>query len=114
MNATPRPSTEEVPSVASAKRLLCVGFMKTTVFKRSVVVHGHKTSISLEAEFWDSVRQIAAREGLTISALLSQIDRGRGEGNLSSAIRLFVLQDLKKRIDAASRPQTPADKRNRN
>jgi predicted DNA-binding ribbon-helix-helix protein len=88
--------------------------MKTTVFKRSVVVHGHKTSVSLEAEFWDSVREIAAREGLTISELLTRIDRTRGEGNLSSSIRLFVLQDLQARVHPALRGQAPNDKRGRN
>ena len=84
--------------------------MKTTVFKRSANIQGHKTSVSLEAEFWDSFRQIAAREGLTISQLLSQIDRSRRHGNLSSAIRLFVLQDLQGRIDAALRLQSAGDK----
>jgi predicted DNA-binding ribbon-helix-helix protein len=73
--------------------------MKTTVFKRSVVIAGRKTSISLEAEFWDGIRQIAAREGLTTSALLLRIQGGRHDGNFSSAVRLFVLEDLQRRID---------------
>jgi predicted DNA-binding ribbon-helix-helix protein len=73
--------------------------MKTTVFKRSVAVGGRKTSVSLEAEFWDGLKQIAARDGVTTSALLSEIERTRDRGNLSSAIRLFVLRDLQQRID---------------
>ena len=73
--------------------------MKTTVFKRSVVIAGRKTSISLEAEFWDGIRQIASREGVTTSALLSRIQGGRHVGNFSSAVRLFVLEDLQRRID---------------
>jgi predicted DNA-binding ribbon-helix-helix protein len=77
--------------------------MKTTVFKRSVVLAGRKTSISLEAEFWDGIRQIAAREGVTTSALLSRIKGGRRDGNFSSAVRLFVLADLQKGIDPSVR-----------
>jgi predicted DNA-binding ribbon-helix-helix protein len=81
--------------------------MKSTVFKRSVIIHGHKTSVSLEAEFWDCVRRIAAREGTTISELVSQIDRTRGDNNLSSAIRLFILQDFRTRADPAQPPRPP-------
>jgi predicted DNA-binding ribbon-helix-helix protein len=77
--------------------------MKTTVFKRSVVIAGRKTSISLEAEFWDGIRQIASREGVTTSALLSRIQGGRHDGNFSSAVRLFVLEDLQKAIDPTLR-----------
>jgi predicted DNA-binding ribbon-helix-helix protein len=77
--------------------------MKTTVFKRSVVIAGRKTSISLEAEFWDGIRQIAAREGVTTSALLSRIQGGRRDGNFSSMVRLFVLEDLQKGIDPSVR-----------
>jgi predicted DNA-binding ribbon-helix-helix protein len=77
--------------------------MKTTVFKRSVVIAGRKTSISLEAEFWDGIRQIASREGVTTSALLSRIQGGRHDGNFSSAVRLFVLEDLQKAIDPSLR-----------
>jgi predicted DNA-binding ribbon-helix-helix protein len=84
--------------------------MKTTVFKRSVIIHGHKTSVSLESEFWHCVRQIAAREGTTISDLVSGIDRTRGDSNLSSAIRLFVLQDFQSRADPSLRSQSAGDK----
>ena len=64
--------------------------MPTTVKKRSVVVSGHRTSISLERIFWDCLRDIAAHRGLTINQLVSEIDAGRS-GNLSSAIRVYVL-----------------------
>jgi predicted DNA-binding ribbon-helix-helix protein len=77
--------------------------MKTTVFKRSVAVGGRKTSVSLEAAFWDGFREIAVREGVTTSALLADIERRRGTGNFSSAIRLFVLHDLQQRIDPSLR-----------
>ena len=71
--------------------------------KRSVIVAGHRTSISLEPEFWDELTAIAAARGLSLNALVSEIDRGRADGaNLSAAARLYVLQDLRRR--AASAP----------
>jgi predicted DNA-binding ribbon-helix-helix protein len=72
------------------------------MFKRSVMLHGHKTSISLEAEFWNCLKQIAARERISVSALITRIDADR-DGNLSSAVRLFVLQDLQSRANPALR-----------
>jgi predicted DNA-binding ribbon-helix-helix protein len=60
------------------------------IVKRSVRIAGHATSVSLEPAFWDALREIAARRGLSLNALLSQIDAARS-GNLSSAIRVFVL-----------------------
>lgn len=65
--------------------------MPSAVKKRSVVVSGHRTSISLERAFWDCLRDIAAQRDLTINQLVSEIDAGRA-GNLSSAIRVFVLR----------------------
>lgn len=59
--------------------------------KRSVVLSGHKTSVSLEAPFWDALAKIAALRGKSVNALIAEIDRGR-RGNLSSAIRVFVLE----------------------
>jgi len=64
--------------------------MPSTVKKRSVVVAGHRTSISLEIAFWDALRALAAAHGKTVNQLVSQIDSGRA-GNLSSAIRVYVL-----------------------
>lgn len=58
--------------------------------KRSVVISGHRTSISLENVFWESLRQIAAEQGVSVNQLVTTIDRQR-TGNLSSAIRTFVL-----------------------
>lgn len=60
--------------------------------KRSVTVAGHRTSLSLEPEFWDALKEIAAREGRTVSALIAEIDAARGRRNLSSAARVFVLE----------------------
>ena len=65
--------------------------MKSLIVKRSVVLGGHKTSVSVEDPFWNSVKEIAASGKMTVSELLTAIDSGRHHGNLSSAIRLFVL-----------------------
>lgn len=65
--------------------------MSTTVKKRSVVVGGHRTSISLELAFWEALRGLAAREGKTIAEMVSDIDAAR-TGNLSSAIRVWILE----------------------
>jgi predicted DNA-binding ribbon-helix-helix protein len=61
------------------------------VVKRSVVVAGHRTSISLEDAFWKSLKEIARERGTPLSLLVETIDSTRGDANLSSAIRLFVL-----------------------
>jgi len=63
--------------------------------KRSVVIDGHKTSVSLEEPFWCAIKEIAAAERKTVSELVRLIDQGRSAdraGNLSSAIRLYVLE----------------------
>ncbi len=61
--------------------------------KRSVRIAGHETSITLEDAFWDSLRDIALENNVSVSALITEIDDG-AQGNLSSAIRLYVLQHL--------------------
>jgi len=71
--------------------------MQSTVVKRSVVVGGHKTSISLEDAFWTSLKEIAVSRQTSCSVLLSEIDEGRQEPNLSSAIRQFVLEFYQER-----------------
>ena len=65
--------------------------MKSPVVKRSIVIAGHKTSVSLEDAFWDALKEIAAQRKATLSDLVASIDSTRTQGNLSSAIRLFVL-----------------------
>ena len=65
--------------------------MKSQVIKRSVVIDGHKTSICLEDAFWNSLMEIAHAEGATMSELVAKIDKTRKQANLSSAVRLFVL-----------------------
>ncbi|WP_339637170.1 ribbon-helix-helix domain-containing protein [uncultured Sulfitobacter sp.] len=67
--------------------------------KHSVTLRGHRTSISLEDEFWDEFRAIAAARGLPINALVTEIDAARGlDIGLAGAIRLFVLRSLKERL----------------
>ena len=72
-----------------------------TLRKRSVLIAGHRTSLSLEAVFWDQLRQIAATRGLSLNKLVEAVDRAREAdekpANLSSAIRVFVLRHLQDR-----------------
>jgi predicted DNA-binding ribbon-helix-helix protein len=82
--------------------------MKSPVVKRSIVVAGHKTSVSLEDAFWKGLKEIAGGRDTTLSELVAAIDAQRQHGNLSSAIRLFVLDfyrtraaDLKEARDGA-------------
>jgi len=66
--------------------------MKSSIVKRSVVIGGHKTSVSLEEPFWTDLKQIAHTEHVTLSELVTQIDTAREQSNLSSEIRVFVLR----------------------
>ena len=65
--------------------------MQSAVVKRSIVISGHKTSVSLEDAFWTGLKDIATSRSITLSELVALIDSERRQGNLSSAIRLFVL-----------------------
>lgn len=65
--------------------------MKSPVVKRSIVIAGHKTSVSLEEAFWKGLKDIAGMRNMTLSDMVASIDTDRRQGNLSSAIRLFVL-----------------------
>jgi predicted DNA-binding ribbon-helix-helix protein len=68
------------------------------VVKRSIVIAGHKTSVSLEDAFWQGLKEIATERDLTLSDLVATIDTGRHNGNLSSAIRLFILDHYRAQI----------------
>ena len=63
------------------------------VEKRSVLIAGHRTSVSLEPEFWEALKAIASKRGSSLNRLIAEIDAERS-GNLSSAIRVFVLKSL--------------------
>lgn len=85
--------------------------MKSPVVKRSIVVAGHKTSVSLEDEFWRALKEIANERGLTLSDMVASIDDGRRQGNLSSAIRLFVLDYFRGQMVRANPAQQEAPRR---
>ena len=82
--------------------------MKSPVVKRSIVIAGHKTSVSLEDAFWKGLKEIAGGRDLTLSDLVSTIDSERRHGNLSSAIRLFVLNHYRSQAGAQPEAREPA------
>jgi predicted DNA-binding ribbon-helix-helix protein len=77
--------------------------MRSLVFKRSIVIAGHKTSVSLEDAFWKGLKEIALGRDLTLSDMVAAVDSGRAQGNLSSAIRLFVLDHYRAQIKEGGR-----------
>lgn len=79
-----------------------VGSMKSQVVKRSIVVAGHKTSVSLEDAFWKGLKEIAGGRHQTLSDLVATIDSERQYGNLSSAIRLFVLDFYRNQLSVVN------------
>ena len=64
--------------------------------KRSLTIAGHRTSLSLEPEFWDALQQAATARGLSTSTLVSEIDQTRGARNLSSAVRVWLLKETER------------------
>ena len=82
---------------------------KSPVVKRSIVVGGHKTSVSLEEAFWNGMKEISRIRSMTLSELVGEIDTSRQQGNLSSAIRLFVLDHFRNSaVGPTSAPQLEA------
>jgi len=73
--------------------------MTSPVVKRSIVIAGHKTSVSLEDAFWKGLKEIATSRELTLSDVVASIDTDRRHGNLSSAIRLFVLDHYRAQMN---------------
>ncbi|HET7715578.1 MAG TPA: ribbon-helix-helix domain-containing protein [Bauldia sp.] len=65
--------------------------------KRSITIAGHRTSVSIEDPFWEALGEIAAARGISVTAVIAEIDERRGSANLSSAIRLHVLDWYRKR-----------------
>lgn len=82
--------------------------MKSPVVKRSIVIANHKTSVSLEDAFWKGLKDIASDRDVTLSDLVATIDTERVHGNLSSAIRLFVLDHYRSKTAAASIENKPS------
>jgi predicted DNA-binding ribbon-helix-helix protein len=91
--------------------------VNSSVVKRSIIRDGHKSSVSLEDQFWDALREIADSERMTVSALVGTIDHGPNRRNLSSAIRVFVLDRFRRTSDqklsiAPSDPVAPSVRNN--
>jgi predicted DNA-binding ribbon-helix-helix protein len=72
--------------------------MKSAIVKRSILIGGHKTSVSLEDAFWSDLKGIARTKHATLGGLVERIDETREQSNLSSAIRLFVLEHFRKQV----------------
>jgi predicted DNA-binding ribbon-helix-helix protein len=68
---------------------------ESTIVKRSIVIRGHKTSVTLEEPFWSGLWEIARGKGYSLSGLVAQIDSERAGSNLSSAIRMYVLEHFR-------------------
>lgn len=77
------------------------GLMQSRIVKRSVVLKGHKTSVTLEEPFWSGLWEIARARGSTLRGLVAQIDFERSGSNLSSALRMYVLEYYKALHDGA-------------
>ena len=80
--------------------------MKSPVVKRSIRIAGHMTSISLEDDFWRALKEIAGERHKSLSALVAAIEGDRQHSNLSSAIRLFVLEFYRSRFSSKPGDET--------
>jgi predicted DNA-binding ribbon-helix-helix protein len=84
--------------------------MESTVTKHSISIQGQKTSVSLEEPFWNALKEIAVKRDTSLSELVAKIDAERDFGNLSSALRLFVLGVYQNEIARLSQPRRVGDK----
>jgi len=80
--------------------------MKSAVTKRSIMLGGRKTSVSLEDAFWTELNEIARLQSVTVSSLVAGIEATRKQSNLSSAIRVFVLEHLRNKDRSAEQPHS--------
>ena len=85
------------------------GRKNSSVIKRSVIRNGHKSSISLEDQFWEALREIAEQKDIAISTLVAAIDRSRTTSNLSSAIRVYVLDHFRRKDDPRDQSRPKAE-----
>jgi predicted DNA-binding ribbon-helix-helix protein len=83
--------------------------MQSAIIKRSIVIIGHKTSVSLEDEFWNALKEIARNQRRTLSDIVGGLDAQRRQRNLSSAIRLFVLDQFRGQTAALSADRVRVD-----
>jgi predicted DNA-binding ribbon-helix-helix protein len=86
--------------------------MKSPIVKRSIVIGGHKTSVSLEDAFWQGLKEISHVQHMTLSNMVGNIDRARQQSNLSSAIRLFVLDRVRAQGSIVGAKQVEANAMN--
>jgi len=77
---------------------------KSSVVTRSIYIKGRTPGVSLEPQFWAALEEIATERGMSVSALVTNVDADRGNGNLCSAIRLFVLRYYQDQISAIQSP----------
>lgn len=91
---------EVVYTMAIHPRQKLAGRDRSSILKRSIVVAGHRTSVTLEDAFWTGLKQIARSRGMTLSDIVSYLNARRGRGNLSSAIRLYVLASIQAQAHA--------------
>jgi predicted DNA-binding ribbon-helix-helix protein len=75
--------------------------VRSPIKKQTVIIRGRKTSVSIEPPFWDAVKEIAAANNVSLTALVSEIDGKRQHANLSCAIRLFILNYYRERVELA-------------
>ncbi len=92
---------EILSEVSSTPGGVVANELNPDIVKRSIVVAGHKTSVSLEDAFWHALKDIARERRQSLRGLVAEIDSGRSGGNLSSAVRLFVLDHYRRRAGAA-------------
>jgi len=98
--------------IVSLRRMHCLSGgseMQSAIVKRSIVIAGHKTSVSLEDEFWNGLKEIARDQRATLSNLVGEVDTRRSHGNLSSTIRLFVLDHYRARMAALASDRAAVD-----
>ena len=86
--------------------------MKSPIVKRSIVIGGHKTSVSLEDAFWQGLKEISHGQHMTLSNMVGNIDQTRQQSNLSSAIRLFVLDRVRAQGSIGGTKQVEANAMN--
>ena len=79
------------------------------IAKRSLMISGHRTSVSLEEVFWNALKQTAAARNMSVAALVTAIDAARGEANLSSAIRVYLFSRFGEPVTAAQSNLAPLD-----
>ena len=103
----------DIKAAASHSGVFVGAAMKSSIVKRSVALHGRRTSVSLEDAFWKALREIAYHQHISLSHLIESINTSRKQDNLSSAIRLFVLELYQDQIRSLKTPKPEIGRRRR-